>query len=390
MQNRWVVLALLFVVRAAMGVQFQSVPALSVLYVDQYMIDLATLGFLVALYLTPGIVIAIPGGALAARIGDKQIVTLGLVLMGVGGALMALLPIWEVQVLGRALAGIGAVFLNVILSKMVAETFAGREVATAMGVFVNSWPLGLALGLLILPAAAENGALETALWVSTAIVVAVLAVFVVFYRPVTTPAGAGPVVRTPLRGAVLGAAISAGAVWGLFNAAFGILFSFGATLLNERGFGLTQATAALSVVFWAAAISTPLGGFVADRTGRRDLMLVLVTVGFGITLSLSAEVSSPYILFALVGFISCLAAGPIMSLPAQVLTPGNSSLGMGVFFTVYYVAIAIGPILAGAVADALGTARAAFHFGTGMLVLTLLAFGAFQIFAAKVTAAQKV
>jgi len=389
MQNRWVVLALLFLVRAAMGVQFQSVPALSVLYVDQYLIDLATLGFLVALYLTPGIFIAIPGGALAARIGDKQIVALGLVLMGIGGAAMAMFPVWEVQVLGRGLAGIGAVFLNVILSKMVAETFAGREVATAMGVFVNSWPLGLALGLLILPAAAEAGTVETALWVSTAIVVGVLAIFVVFYRPVAKPDGAGTIRRIPLRGAVLGAAISAGAVWGLFNAACGIVFSFGATLLDERGFGLTEAAAALSVVFWAAALSTPLGGLIADKTGRRDLMLVLVMIGFGITLSLSAEVTSPYVLFALVGFISCLAAGPIMSLPAQVLSPGNSALGMGVFFTVYYIAIAIGPILAGAVADALGTARAAFHFGTGMLVATLIAFWAFQIFAAKVAAASK-
>lgn len=314
---------------------------------------------------------------------------LGLVLMGVGGAAMALFPVWEVQVLGRGLAGIGAVFLNVILSKMVAETFAGREVATAMGVFVNSWPLGLALGLVILPAAAEAGTLETALWISTAIVVAVLAVFVVFYRPVAKPAGAGAVARIPLRGAVLGAAISAGAVWGLFNAAFGILFSFGATLLDERGFGLTEATAALSVVFWAAALSTPLGGLIADKTGHRDLMLVLVMIGFGITLSLSAEVTSPYLLFALVGFISCLAAGPIMSLPAQVLSPGNSALGMGVFFTVYYIAIAIGPILAGAVADSMGTARAAFHFGTGMLVATLIAFWAFQVFAAKVAAASK-
>ena len=389
MQNRWVVLALLFLVRATMGVQFQTVPALSVLYVDQYLIDLATLGFLVALYLTPGIIIAIPGGALAARIGDKQIVALGLVLMGLGGAAMALLPVWEVQVLGRGLAGIGAVFLNVILSKMVAETFAGREVATAMGIFVNSWPLGLALGLVILPAAAEAGTVETALWVSTAIVVGVLAVFIFFYRPVAKSGGAGAVTRTPLRGAVLGATISAGAVWGLFNAAFGILFSFGATLLNERGFGLTEATAALSIVFWAAAISTPLGGFVADKTGRRDGMLVLVMIGFGITLSLSAEATSPYLLFALVGFISCLAAGPIMSLPAQVLSPGNSALGMGVFFTVYYVAIVVGPILAGAVADALGTARAAFHFGSGILAATLIACWAFQRFAEKAAAMAK-
>lgn len=384
MQNRWVILGILFTVRASMGIQFQSVPALSVLYVDNYLIDLATLGFLVTLYLTPGIAIALPGGALAARIGDKQIVLLGLVLMTLGGAVMAGLLAWEAQVAGRLLAGIGAVFLNVILSKLVAETFAGREVATAMGIFVNSWPLGLALGLLVLPAVAEEVSVNAALWTSTAVVVAVLVVFQVFYRPPPRHADAAQAARIPLRGAVLGAALCAGAVWGLFNASFGIVFSFGTTLLDEQGFGVTEAAFAVSLVFWAAAISTPLGGFIADRTGRRDLMLVVCFFSFAVTLSLSAELPSPYLIFALVGFVSCLAAGPIMSLPAQVLSPGNSALGMGVFFTVYYVAIALGPVVAGAVADSFGTARAAFHFGSGLIALTVLSLGLFRVFAARV------
>jgi hypothetical protein len=37
------------------------------------------------------------------------------------------------------------------MTKMVADWFAGKEIATAMAIFVNSWPAGIALGLLTLP-----------------------------------------------------------------------------------------------------------------------------------------------------------------------------------------------------------------------------------------------
>ena len=35
---------------------------------------------------------------------------------------------------------------------MVTDWFAGREIATAMAIFVNSWPVGIAISLLTLPA----------------------------------------------------------------------------------------------------------------------------------------------------------------------------------------------------------------------------------------------
>ena len=41
--------------------------------------------------------------------------------------------------------------LNVLMSKMVTDWFAGKEIGTAMAVFLNSWPLGIALALLALP-----------------------------------------------------------------------------------------------------------------------------------------------------------------------------------------------------------------------------------------------
>ena len=55
------------------------------------------------------------------------------------------------QIAGRLVAGAGGVLLNVQMTKMVADWFAGNEIATAMAIFVNSWPAGVALSLLTLP-----------------------------------------------------------------------------------------------------------------------------------------------------------------------------------------------------------------------------------------------
>src|SRR6202040_4307556 len=64
---------------------------------------------------------------------------------------MALINSWGWQIAGRLIAGAGAVLLNVQLTKMVTDWFAGKEIATAMAIFVSSWPVGLGLALLTLP-----------------------------------------------------------------------------------------------------------------------------------------------------------------------------------------------------------------------------------------------
>ena len=53
--------------------------------------------------------------------------------MTLGGLTMGLLPSWPPQIGGRLIAGFGGVMLNVMMAKMAADWFSGREIATAMG-----------------------------------------------------------------------------------------------------------------------------------------------------------------------------------------------------------------------------------------------------------------
>lgn len=160
---RWRMLAMLFIARTAMAFQFQMVGALSPLFVTTYGVGLADIGLLVGLYFAPGIVIALPGGSLAARFGDKRLLVLGSALMLAGGTLALLADSFAAQIAARVIAGVGGVMLNVIGTKAVADWFAGREISTAIAIYINSWPFGIALALAVLPRAAALGGLDAAL-----------------------------------------------------------------------------------------------------------------------------------------------------------------------------------------------------------------------------------
>lgn len=382
MSNRWQILALLFAVRVTMAFQFQAVAALSPFVMESYAIGLADIGLLIGLYLSPGIVIALPGGEIGRRFGDKRAVAFGMLLMLAGGVLVALVPAWEAQIAGRIVGGIGGVILNVLMSKMVTDWFRDGGLATAMGIFVNSWPVGIAAALLVLPIIAAGAGLAAAMAVTAILVALGLAALVAFYRsPPDAVAAASSPASSGLRGKVLAGVIVAGSIWGLYNAALGMIFGFGPAMLVERDWAAPAASFATSIVLWIVAVSVPLGGFLADRLGRRDLVLVAGLVAFSVLIWLAPATNSMVAMFAALGFVGGIAAGPIMSLPADILAPADRARGMGIFFSVYYLAIFVAPLAGGALAEALGDAGAAFRFGAGMLAACLPLFWLFRALA---------
>ena len=278
MQQRWNVLILLFIVRLSMAFQFQSVASMSPAIMKTYDVGLSDIGLLISLYLAPGIAFALPGGEIGRRWGDKRMVLFGLALMIAGGLAMALAPTlewqaWGWQVAGRIVAGIGGVLLNVLMSKMVTDWFAGKEIATAMAIFVNSWPAGIALCLFLLPAIVAAKGIASALLLTAAFCLLGFVLLATLYRsPPQTGSGAAAVAWP--HASAIRAVVSAGCIWGLFNAAVGMVFGFGTTMLVERGWGLAAAGSATSLVLWLVSASVPIGGVLADKTGKHIAIML--------------------------------------------------------------------------------------------------------------------
>src|SRR6266496_6452020 len=144
--NRWFALGLILLARISIALQFQSIAPVAPLLIADLALSYAELGLLIGLYLLPGTVLALPGGLLGERFGNRRVALWGLALM-VGGGLVtaASHSLWPARA-GRLLSGAGGVLLNLILAKMTAEWFAGKEISTAMSIMLISWPFGIGLG----------------------------------------------------------------------------------------------------------------------------------------------------------------------------------------------------------------------------------------------------
>ena len=366
LRNRWGILAILFVVRLTIAFQFQSVAAVAPLLQQSFGVGLADIGILIGLYFTPGVVLALPGGAIGRKLGDKPTTIVALLLMTAGSLAMATTDVWGWQMAGRLASGAGGVLLTVQLTKMGTDWFAGKEIATAMATFVNSWPAGVAISLLALPPiGTAYGA--GAVFLSTGALTAIGIVLILIYQPPpgATASAAGSGRPDPL---ALLAVIVAGAIWGLYNVGFAMIFSFGPSLLVERGWSIAAAGSAISVVMWLSVISVPSGGYLADR-GKPLVLTIAASLAVAGLLAWLTRSDAVITILVLIGLVGGFPAGPIMSLASRVLAPETRAIGMGVFYTLFYAAMMLGPAIAGRLAKSAGTAAAALDLGA----LTVLA-----------------
>lgn len=378
MPMRWIILLVLFAARTVMAFQFQSVAALSPFIMDSLAITLTDIGLLIGLYLGPGIIVAVAGGAVAGWFGDKRTVIASLAFMVVGGVMVAYAPTLGWAIAGRVVSGVGGVIVNVLMTKMVIDWFAGRNVSTALAIFISSWPIGIALSLLALPALADNVDLSLAWNVLILLTVLALLLFAIVYRkpeaaaPGATKIGFTDLPWTPLTCAAL--------VWALYNSAFAMVFGFGALVLVEQGFSLAAAGSAISLYIVVAASTIPLGGWLADRSGRGDLVVLASLVAgaalFPAILYLPGSFTVPALVIG--GLIVGLAPGPIVAMPGFVLPPEARAFGTGVFYSIYYLLMMIAPALAGAGADSIGDVSIAFVLGSVMMVVAIIALWAFH------------
>jgi MFS family permease len=373
MQRRWLVLAILFLARMCLAYQFQTIAAITpVLHTELVGFDLGDAGLLIGLYLLPGMVLPLAGGAISQVTGDRFAVTLGFILAIVGGLIPILIPGWTALVVGRLLAGAGGVMVTVIMTKMVADWFANAEIAGAMAVFVNCWPAGIIVALFSLPTVAATWGSHGAFIVSTVIVGCGLALFLGFYGAMRSGAVAFDSAMKPRvamsRGVII-SLIAAGLIWAFYNVASTITFSFGVTLLTERGYSATAAASTVTLVLFLSMVSVPLGGFLADRAGRANLILVIGSVLFAAVLVAAGRFSQSALIFAAIGLVGGFPAGVIMNLPARVLLPEQRAIGMGIFYTIYYGGLVLGTALGGELADRWGSSSAAFDFAAVLVVL---------------------
>ena len=366
-----------------MGFQFQSIAAVGPVLTADSIVTHSELGILIGLYLLPGALFALPGGWLGKRFGDKAVVLVGLAMMTLGGVLLALSEAYETMFLGRLISGLGAVLFNVLVTKMVTDWFAEHRIATAMGILISSWPLGIAIALLIMGPLEGMIGLSLTFFIPVVLCAIALLLVALIYSapPRSDESKAVPGERLPgrltayeFRGVVLG-----GCVWCFYNVAFILPLSFGPEYLITRGVELTAAGAIVSFTSWLFIPALPLGAWMAERIGHPFATLVVIFITIAMLIMIIPFTSSFSLIFIMLGIVFAPAGGLIMALPAQVLRPENRALGMGIFFTIYYVGMGIFPVIAGYALDLSGNPVAPLILAGVVILLAVVALVGFRL-----------
>jgi MFS family permease len=379
--NRWAVLAVLFSARTTVAITFQSVAAVLPFLVGDLGLTYAQAGSLMGLFMLPGVLLAIPAGWLGSRFGDKAVSLISLAAMAIGSIIVAQATSFGHAALGRVVCGIGAITLNVLLAKMTTDWFAKREIATAMAVLVSSWPVGLALAMAVFGWWVTIAGWRLILYAVAAVSALGLMLLAAGYR---RPHGAGASasgVRFRIGRRGLELASLAGLVWGTFNVGAIIFLSFVPTFLIELGWSAASAGGMASLVVWLCVPLIVLGGHLADRTGRDDLLIAGAALLTALLMAAMPLVPEPILVLILIGVLWGVPAGPIMALP-QTLPAEERAAAFGVFFTVYYASMATVPAAAGLMVDLTGDARASLLFAAAVMASAALILWLFRVRAA--------
>ena len=354
---RWRILALLFLARIGTGLQFQALGSVGDDLIVAFGLDYTTIGLLIGLFMAPGLFLALPAGFLGGLTSDRVLAVTGLLAMATGGFVSGLASESFFVGLGRTVAGAGFLLINLYFTKMVADWFVGREIATAMSILVTSWPIGIAIGQIGHVWLAQSFGWTVPFHVaSTYCLVAALCVFV-FYRAPEATKPAARASTTGLSGKEWRLVLCAGCAWGVYNAGYVVYLSFGPKILESQGYSVLSAAGTISIASWLMIVSFALCGYIADRFGYRSAILAICMMSAVLSLLLlsvpGAGLASS-VLFGLVGFAP---AGLIMALAGEAMRPEQRAFGMGVFFTIYYAIMLATPTAAGAILDTTGQAQ---------------------------------
>lgn len=346
-RTRWFILALLFFARIGLGFQFQTLGSVSGELVGQLGLNYTEIGTLIGLFMVPGMILALPAGFAGQFMSDRFFVGLGLIALAAGGGLAAVADGFNLLAAGRLVCGIGFVLSTIFLTKIVADWFTGKELATAMSVLVMSWPFGIAMGQIGHGWLAVNFDWRWAFIVASLYCLAGALLVVFFGHEAPERAKAGSGFRFILNQNEIVLIVIASAVWSFFNAGYVVYLSFAPVALVTGGYETVSALGVVSIASWVMIFSGIVCGQIADRSGRHDLVLYVCMAAaiLALVMLFVRPLAVPSSL--LFGLMGVAPAGVIMALTASAMKPENRALGMGLFFTIYFLIQAPAPAIAG-------------------------------------------
>ena len=322
-------------------------------------------------------------GLLAARFGTREVISVSLLVTGTALLLTGLVPTFNGARLGRFLAGVGGAGGNVPAMALVAAWFGVRRRGLAAGVAVGGSSIGLMVTGPLVPVLLDHYGAEgwrVSWYVLGAMAFGAFMLCALGLRNHPEEHGLALIGETPAEAAVRATGKrGTGLQWALIYKsrllwhlavvyfAFGFSYVIYSTffiryLVKEAGFTKAGAGSLWFKVGVVSVISGFIWGSVSDRWGRRRALLgvfALQGVGF-LIFGLSRELPVVYVSAGLFALTAWSIPALMAALCGDIFGGRLAPAALGLMTIIFGIGQALGPYLAGRIADATGSFALAF------------------------------
>lgn len=328
------------------------------LYAHELGANRFAVGALFAVSTLAGAALSLPAGVLVDRFGPRNLLAASLVLTAGSQVATALTttvpPLFAWQIMGGLAAGAqqSAVF------SAVTESVQPRRLGRAMGWLTLSMQIGFTLGPAVAGVALRWVDVRTDIALTTLLLAPAIPGALVTSQT-RQHSGGGLSLRTPLRALAAQTAflpvviglIAMSLLWGTWQAF--------APIFGKEALGLTSAEVgyllAIQAVFNAA--SRPVGGGLVDRARRRWPIILTGIVGWSVAMVVVAHLvgfAAPAVVVAIGTPFLAIAFVTIGVLFGDLSAASTRGVTMGVYGTVLFLGLSIGPLLFGPIVQASG------------------------------------
>ncbi|MBN2508161.1 MAG: MFS transporter [Verrucomicrobia bacterium] len=319
-------------------------------------------------------------GVLATRFGPRLVVSASLLLTGAAMLLTGWIPTFGGAQAGRFLAGVGGAGGNVPAMALVSAWFGPRRRGVATGIGVAGSSVGLMVTGPLIPRLLERHDWRVCWYVLGALAVATAALCLAFLRNRPADHGLLPLGDAPRDAARPNATRGASALdWGsvyrsrrLWHLAV-VYFAFGFSyiiystffiryLSREGGFTLAGAGQLWFRIGLVSIVSGFLWGGVSDRWGRKLALFgvfLVQAIAFGI-LGVGHRVGTVYASAALFALTAWSIPALMAALAGDLFGARLAPAALGLMTIVFGLGQALGPFVAGKMADAAQSFAPAF------------------------------
>ena len=347
----WVILFALYMATLSATLNLFKLPPVMTIIQTAFSVDIVKAGSLMSVFSIMGFVLAIPAGYILKRIGIKTTALIAVAAVTIGPALGALANTFAILYAGRFIEGVGMGLIMVTAPLAISVWFPLHNRALPTGLWASSVGVSNLIMLLSAPSLAVSFEWQSVWWATAGFSALSFILFAILFRmpnqeetdtePAPAPATQEEAEPNLLKGMANSSFWMIAIAFGCYNLVVMAIVTFYPQFLEVvRGFSLTydngilmHASFVTALILGASAVTSPAGGYISDRLGKRKIMIlipyILMTITFIFPFTVTTSLVPLYtIIFGVVG--GPLAAVLLASVPEVAKKPQYIGIGMAV------------------------------------------------------------